>query len=420
MWSLVLIAVVSTSNQRALVVSLTESSTPNNVMPNLQSRIIDEGLTPLSHEATCEALYSTPEPRNPNVEALENMLHDARDRAARFDLAGANDLRERIWRTVDNLLHPDSAAQVLAVEAALDLVAELAPQQRETAALLAIDVIRRFPDVALDTQRYSPSVHELFTQAKKTVSSMPTGDLQVVADAPGALIIDGRPTVAITDQVTPIHISLPVGSYRVWHVAGKTVSRPKQVFITHESTHHRVTSNMDGRLTCGTTLELRCDTTCDLDLRELAQMVDVSKVFAVRPLPNGTSELLVFDSPTQETHHYASLTDTQPTRTTRIGPELFNDRGPRPYDFQPLFLIPFGVGQFVQGRPISGSLFLAGQTGVLIWHLVSWRQHATILRSDDLHGEARFRQQRNLSAGLFYGLMVANIVEAFAVDYFSR
>ena len=87
--------------------------------------------------------------------------------------------------------------------------------------------------------------------------------------------------------------------------------------------------------------------------------------------------------------------------------------------FHAWYLVPLGVGQFTQNRPLFGGSYAAVQVGLLAWHLMAWRRHADALDANDFAREPDLRTQRNLSAALFYSSMIVSVAEALLVGYLT-
>jgi hypothetical protein len=355
-------------------------------------------------------LLGTPTPRTPDVQGLTTMLADASDREARFDSAGAAALRREVLRAFDEALTTGPEMRQAALAAMLDMVAALVGDKQGAAALAqAQDTVRRFGEVPVDSQRYPPIVRNLVAAAADAQREQPHTRLDIHIDTPGEVFADGTALGGGSDGVSG---SLPLGSYRVWlvDVAGRS-SWPHPVTLSEPCDRIQIELAFDQLIDVDPVLSLQCTEACDADLQRLGQRLGVTAIVGLRPDADGGGTGTWVDVATGETAAWKPG-GTGPAIVKAAGGETTTRSR-----FSPLYLVPLGVGQFAQDRPGFGASYAALELGLLAWSVVAWRQHVKAVSDHDLARESRLRTQRNLSAGLFYGSLVAGVVEAVVVGW---
>ena len=156
-------------------------------------------------------------------------------------------------------------------------------------------------------------------------------------------------------------------------------------------------------------MTLACTDSCVAALVEVGRRAGVPRVLGVRAAPSGDDRLALtrveVETGVAASEEFAvtSLTHATPVRAR----------------FSPLYLLPFGGAQLVQARPYHAAAYLAVQAALVGWHVVALRAHREALRGDDLDTEADLRLQRNLSASLAAGAVVAGVLEALVVGWWS-
>jgi hypothetical protein len=103
----------------------------------------------------------------------------------------------------------------------------------------------------------------------------------------------------------------------------------------------------------------------------------------------------------------AALSDMTPPAAVVSAPPI--PAGPD--RFSAWSLIPFGVGQFAQGRHVAGSIYGGLQVGLLAWHVAA-ASRASSYDGPNLDDFESRRKQRNVSGALLVGAAVASIIEA--------
>lgn len=83
--------------------------------------------------------------------------------------------------------------------------------------------------------------------------------------------------------------------------------------------------------------------------------------------------------------------------------------------FSPLYLLPFGGGQFAQNRPIAGSTYLTIQSGLLAWCAIERYRFSEANKNNDIVKGENIRQRANLALSILVVAIATNIVEAVVV-----
>jgi hypothetical protein len=85
--------------------------------------------------------------------------------------------------------------------------------------------------------------------------------------------------------------------------------------------------------------------------------------------------------------------------------------------FRPLFLVPFGVGQFAQDRPVAGAVYATAEAALLAWYVVSRQRLVDVASRYDLGREERLRGQHQLATALFFSSLAATVAECLIVGW---
>jgi hypothetical protein len=347
-------------------------------------------------------------PHTPDVAGVTQLVADAAAHEARFDSVGARALRQQVTNAFDAATRLSPELRRAALTASLDGVAALSGDgMRDASEAVARDAVRRFGNLEVDTARYPPAVCAVLAAAELEVRAQPKARLDVRVDAPGRLFADGVVLGEISDRQS---YELPIGSYRLWLVDGNgRSSLPYPVTVGSSPISVEIDTALDALIELEPTVAVRCEEACEPALQRLGRRLNVVAVVAVRPgsddrvtglrveTATGASSAWVLPDVTESVDGTAAAVTESPRR------------------FGPLSLVPFGVGQFAQARPVLGASWATLETGLLAWHVVAWKRHSTSVNGHDFAREPELRRQRNLSAGLFYGAVVAGVIEAVVV-----
>lgn len=74
-----------------------------------------------------------------------------------------------------------------------------------------------------------------------------------------------------------------------------------------------------------------------------------------------------------------------------------------------LSVVPFGVGQWLQDRPLPAALFLVAQGSLLVWNVVNARARARAEGRGDWAREEELRSRQNVAATLFWASLVVSV-----------
>jgi hypothetical protein len=153
---------------------------------------------------------------------------------------------------------------------------------------------------------------------------------------------------------------------------------------------------------------LRCAPNCEADLQRLATRAGVDQAIGLELIEEAEVARAIYVNAND------GRTEARVIAALAKPPELFVSAPlPPPKPFSPWLLVPFGVGQISQKRYVTGGIYAGLQVGLLAWHV------ATVVRhngDEDTQPERDLRAQRNLSAALLIGAMVASVVEAVVID----
>ncbi|MEE8409891.1 MAG: hypothetical protein V3T05_09815 [Myxococcota bacterium] len=345
------------------------------------------------------------------VSALEKMLADARDREARFDTTGANALRVEILRVFDRSARPTMALRHIAAVAAQEIAAALLAEGNEAGALLrARETLRRFSSTPLDSARHSPAVQALFARAAQELEEGPSGVLTVLCDEAGTVFADGNALGPIDGR---LEHRLPAGPYRVWWIdEDGTSGFPHPVEIHGDGASVTIVAALEQSLALEPVVALRCKNDCGDLLLALGKRLAVDHVVGVYPATAEKVHGLRADVAEGRSDVWGD------TDVGGGGGSSNAERGVTTGHraaFSPLYLVPFGVGQFAQERPIFASAYAAIDGGLLVWHLVAWQRHSKAAGGNDFAREPDLRNRRNLTAVIFYSALAATIAEAVVV-----
>ena len=103
------------------------------------------------------------------------------------------------------------------------------------------------------------------------------------------------------------------------------------------------------------------------------------------------------------------VTVTAPSVASASAPHVSVQAAPI---FSPWYLLPFGIGQLAQDRPVHAGIYAAVQGSMLAWHWYAYGEHKNAVDRNRYELEPAKRSRRNLSAALLYGTLVLSVAEA--------
>ncbi len=345
-------------------------------------------------------------PRLVDTAATRKAFDESIEEDGRFEAAKAEALRREVVRDFDNAVVPSVELAELAAKAlhgsAAAYLHDGKPREAKEA---ASEALRRFPQVPLDTHQHPPDVAKLLKSVQRELAGTPSTEISIALSKPGRVFANGQDLGETADT---LKVKLQQGRYLLWAADGEGSSLAH--FVVVASTPQTVTIDfaLESKLQWTPVPTLRCAASCEADLRKLATAVGVDQAVGLELVENAevARGLYVPASAGQpEERVIAALAEPKQLLLT-------NAYAPESKPFSPLLLVPFGVGQISQKRYVAGGVYAAIQTGLLAWHV------STVIRhhgDEDTARERDLRSQRNLSAGLLIGAVVANVVEALVV-----
>ena len=335
--------------------------------------------------------------RSADATTLETMLRDAREHEARFESAAAQALRREVVRAFDDEPRPSAALRALAATAMHDLAATtLADGNAVEARQLAQEALRRFADASLDTRQYPPPVQAVFSDAAAQLALAPRHELTVRLDSgvAGDLWVEGTSLGAFTSRRV---LTLPAGRYRIWASHEGGTSLPYAVDLTRGPIEIRIDLSLEERVELLPRARLRCSA-CAADLVALAARLSAARCTLLDETqarePTSTRAAASSEAEVSDPH------EAPPPALTRDG-----------LGFRVWWIVPFGIGQLSERRLFLGATFLTAELGLLAWNIVATLEHQRQSTAAD-PGAVGWRQQRNLSAALFWSSLVVGIGEA--------
>lgn len=348
--------------------------------------------TSLSHAALLDAWMGPASP-NAAADAAPAWVELARVSEARFELAEAHELRERVLRAYYSARRPSAALRDSAAQALADLAAAAWHADDENAAQHAAALAHLFPSHAPDALRFSPVLLERFAQARSTAAAAPHGQLEIHTPLSGFIWIEGY-RLPVEASVS---VRVPKGSYRVWVERAGDMSWPHRVDIETGATQ---TITIDPRLDACTAVEPAIRLTCPgywlAHLESLRQRAQATRVVGIAaPTATRPARLIILPLPAPQA--------PGPMLTMAVA---------RPAVFSPWSLVPVGIGQFAQQRTTAGGIYLGAEASLAAWHATTLYLHQRALAENNQAREPGLRAQRNVSAALLYSALIAGVIDA--------
>jgi hypothetical protein len=327
---------------------------------------------------------------------LQKTIDEAQRLEANFQSGRAAALRQEGMNKFQRVLQPSEALRDLAPELWVAQVAALLDAEQPIRAFeWALKARAMFAQLKIDAARYTPALVALFKNAGKALEKEPHLELHLSTSVSGDVVLSSGVLAKGKSQFV---LKVPHLVRRIWfkHEGKFSLPYPLPPFGAHYALH--IDMDLDQRLFFKPWLGLTCTQTCVADAVLLQKRLRVPRLFVWRLKEDTPSleRLVLGDTP-----HFEKVILTK----TIVPPKSSTK-------FSPAILAPFGLGQFYQKRVAMGVILSVVETALLGWHVWAWQRHAAALDKNDLALETQRREERNLSAGFFYGAVVIGLGEA--------
>ena len=327
---------------------------------------------------------------------LQKTIDEAQRLEANFQSGRAAALRQEGMNKFQRVLQPSEALRDVAPELWVAQVAALLDAEQPIVAFeWALKARAMFTQLKIDAARYTPALMSLFEGAAKALQKEPHLTLDLSTSVPGEVVLSSG---VLAQGKSQFVLKIPHLAQRIWFKHGGKFSLPYPLppFGARYALH--IDMDLDQRLFFKPWLGFKCTQTCLADAVLLQKRLRVPQLFVWRLEQNPPSleRLVLGDTPHfEKVELIKAAAPVKPTPT-----------------FSPAILAPFGLGQFYQHRVAMGIFFSVVESALLGWHVWTWQQHAAALDENDLALERQRREDRNLSAGFFYGAVVVGLGEA--------
>jgi hypothetical protein len=371
------------------------------------------GDTPATQMALKTALTGSPTPRDADEAALRRMLEDARQFEARFETGQANGLRRQVLHAFDSAARPSHSLRLLAGEAGLEIAAGLlADGDKKAAARVARETLRHFP-MSVDTRYRAPPVVAFIEAQQRDVEAARRTRVTIRSTRGGAVYSDGI-LLGKTDGV--LVTALWPDRYRLWVEWPGGSSLPHVVNVAADPLDVQINTELEERLRLEPVVQLTCDENCASSMAALGARLGLPRVVGVRAAEASAGDqpaFRVLDVETETGKARVSFVAADGTATTveEATPTL------RFASFRPVYLVPFGVGQFAQDRPVAGAVYATVEVGLLAWYVVSRQRLVDVASRYDFEKEERLRGQHQLATVLFLSSLAATVAECLIVGW---
>lgn len=405
----------TTANEATIVLGLGDD-------PRVLKRLdIVRRMSPFGETASARQvqgwLSGIADPSVMTVAEMRAKLDRADELDAEFQIQDAKKLRDEVVAAYSSMPVAEPAAGVQTALAMQDTAAQLVTTNKKKEALAAfVEQQRRFPTVSIDMNKHRPDIVATYEKAAGEIKKLPQQKLTVASTRAGTVMLDGRSLGAIaagnSQQVTPgsavgsITAMVPRGRYNVWmsDASGRSFMHPVDVGAMPLAV--MVDFDLEQRMVTEPTLFIRCGADCDPVLTRLQKATGVARVIGVRMVSQEASEAVVADATgelkTEPLQTVDEIADPPlVTATAKAGPD---------HHISPWSVAPFGVAQFMQHRPVVGTVFAAVTAGAIGWNI------AAATSKDGPHDNPN-RTQQNISAGLVVGAVVGAALEGFLWDW---
>jgi hypothetical protein len=348
----------------------------------------------LSADEIVAALHGVSVGLPADLKGLANMLTEARYMEGYFDSEGSRALRANAVQAYERTRRPSTDLFRLAADALHSMAGGYwADNEQEQAFYWAKEARRRFPDADPDPIQYAPPIVTMLERAAVAVSEAPTGRLVVALTEPGEVLVDGR---SIGRRSSRFDTTLPAGRYvlRVVSEAGTSFSR-----IIEIEAHGQLELAIDSAFERCVRLVPRVALTCPEKLQETLRSL-MTATRAGRAIA-----MIATGEPDEVREIVLPGTLDESLNTTQFE------------QFEPLYLLPFGGGQFAQGRLRFAGAYATAGAAAVAWYAFS--QIRFLQLNDGLHvHEANDASSRvQLSLWVLAGTAVITAAEALIVGW---
>ena len=377
--------VVSLTLQLIGSTALISSGSPEAVGPLLEE-LKKQNPGWLSPEQLTKQLVGHPHPEPANLEELKSMFNEARKREAHFDSRGAYTMREKLFEAIERSPELNLELVELAAQAGHDQVAAfLAEGKKKPANYKARLLMTHFTASPIDRRRHPPPVVEALERAQRA-NTNPRGKLTITSDRPGVLYADGRLLGSIAK--TKI-VELPMGAWRIWLETPDQTSRVQRVVLGHQPVTINLDSQVREALRLEPTLHLACERPCPNIASRAARQLGIDTLITVRAVSPAPHPIYALSRHTpgsdkpDVTYVDARGLPAAPPASLTAAVASAPTSSPRDHGgFDPWWLLPFGIGQFSQDRPMAAAGYLAIQAGLAGWNIWANQRYETSLDRD--------------------------------------
>ena len=344
--------------------------------------------------------------RQGELGGIAQLLRDADEHEGHFDTAMATELRLNALKSFHLTPRPSNEMRSLVARITHDLAAGwLIEGDLARARSFAASSLKHFGSHGVDSRRHSPRVIDFFSSERLKLKPESGAVLRLRVQRPGTLYIDGD---RVAEVETAWSGTLMEGEYRIWVKGGLGWSLPYPVVMEEAEQELLISNEYDHcwelvpkiRFVCGTE-EL------DAGFALLGRLgIDQLNLVEIR----GAGEIEVHQLKSGEEREssvrpFYGITESGGVRATLAVPV-----------FEPKRYLPLGVGQFIQGRPLMGLLFLGLDAALIAWNIGSALHFNDLESRHQYNDTAEARNWQNASAALAYTGLLSGVLEAFLFD----
>jgi hypothetical protein len=190
------------------------------------------------------------------------------------------------------------------------------------------------------------------------------------------------------------------------------------VNVAADPLEFQIDTELEERLRLEPVVQLTCDEDCASPMAALGSRLGLRRVVGVRAaeVSAATGDQPTFRVLDVETETGRTRVSFVAANGTAVTVEDSSPQGRRA-SFHPLCLVPFGVGQFAQDRPVAGALYATAEAGLLAWYVVSWRRLEDAKSRDDVENASDLRRRQQLAAVFLLSSLAATVAESLIVGW---